>query len=283
MKPVLDLSVIVPVRNAEQILGRCLASIVRSGPREIIVVDGLSTDGTLDIAHRHGARILSDEGRGLPAARLMGAEAAEASKVALIDADVVLGDGDLERLLNEFERDDYTALQAGLHSVAGDGYWGQALAYHHRTGRSKDWFGVVATIVSRDALLHHRFDETFLSGEDIDLRWRLRNAGAKIGVSKETIVEHRFEDTWHFAKGQWLADGHGFGRMVSAHGLRAKLLFGLPLAAAVRGIALSIVRLQPRWIPYYACFAVWNYIGLFSELVERRARARGELPSQAAT
>jgi glycosyltransferase involved in cell wall biosynthesis len=279
----LDLSVVVPVRDAERLLDACLTSIADSKPREIIVVDGMSTDGTLGIARRHGARILSDEGRGLPVARLLGAEAAQSRWVALIDADVVLGEGDLERLLHEVRHDGYTALQAGLRSVSGRGYWGRALVHHHRTGRSKDWFGVVATIFEREALLQHRFDERFLSGEDIDLRWRLRKAGAKIGVSRQTVVQHRFEDTWEFAKGQWLADGHGFGRMVSAHGIRAKLLFALPLAAGVRGVALSIARLQSRWIPYYACFTVFNYMGMFSELAARRARRAAGLLADART
>jgi glycosyltransferase involved in cell wall biosynthesis len=267
----LDLSVIVPARNAEALLGDCLHSIARSQPREIIVVDGDSSDRTVEIARGHGARVLSDGGRGLPAARLMGADAAQSPWVALIDADVRVADGDLERLLGEVRRDRYTALQAGLRSVSGDGYWGQALAHHHRTGRSKDWFGVVATIIDRETLLEHGFDARFLSGEDIDLRWRLRDAGAKLGVSKATVVEHRFDDTWQFAKGQWLADGHGFGRMVGAHGVRAKLLLGLPLAAGVRGVLLSLARRQPRWIPYYACFVAFNYVGLVRELAGARA------------
>src|SRR3954454_8246350 len=269
---VLDISVVVPARNAEHLLGDCLRSIAWSQPREIIVVDGNSTDATADIAARHGAVVLSDGGRGLPAARLMGAQAASSTWVALIDADVRLAEGDLSRLLDEMQRDGYAALQAGLRSVAGEGYWGQALAEHHRTGRSKEWFGVVATVFDREILLEHGFDTRFLSGEDIDLRWRLREAGAKLGVSRETIVEHRFEDTWDFAKGQWLADGHGFGRMVTAHGVRAKLLLGLPLAAGVRGSLLSLVRRQPRWIPYYACFVVFNYAGLFRELARPPAR-----------
>jgi glycosyltransferase involved in cell wall biosynthesis len=268
----LDLSVVVPARNAEHLLDACLSSIAASHPREIIVVDGMSTDGTPDIARRYGALILSDEGRGLPAARLMGAQAATSRRLALIDADVVVGEGDLERLLDEYCRDGYTALQAGLFSESGPGYWGRALVHHHRTGRSKDWFGVVATIVERDALLRYGFDARFLSGEDIDLRWRLRKAGAKIGVSRETVVEHRFDDTWEFAKGQWLADGRGIGRMVSAHGIRAKLLLGLPLAAGLRGVLLGLVGRQPRWVPYFACFVVFNYVGLFSELAKRSAR-----------
>jgi glycosyltransferase involved in cell wall biosynthesis len=270
----LDVSVIVPARNAEHLIGDCLRSIAWSAPREIIVVDGESSDRTAEIARRHGARVLSDGGAGLPAARLMGARAARSAWVALIDADVVLAESDLARLVDEAHHEGYAALQAGLRSVSGHGYWGQALVQHHRTGRSKDWFGVVATAFDRETLLQHGFDARFLSGEDIDLRWRLRDAGAKIGVSRRTVVEHRFEDTWEFAKGQWLADGHGFGRMIGAHGLRAKLLLGLPLAAGLRGALLSLARGQPRWIPYYACFVLFNYVGLVREVADHRRRIR---------
>jgi len=270
----LDVSVVVPTRNAESLIDDCLASIRRSNPREIIVVDGLSSECTVEIARRHGATVLSDEGRGLPAARRMGAEAASSRLVALIDVDVRLGEGDLERLLAEFREEGYTALQAGLHSVSGSGYWGRALAHHHRTGRSKDWFGVVATVFDRETLLTHGFDERFLSGEDVDLRWRLQRAGAKIGVSRRTVVEHRFEDSWKFAKGQFVADGHGLGRMVANHGVRATILLGLPAAAAVRGMVLSLVRLSPQWIPYYLVFAVYNYLAMGRELVGHLSRAR---------
>ena len=271
----LDVSVVVPTRNAERLIDECLASIQRSNPREIIVVDGESTDRTVEIARRYGAVVLSDGGQGLPAARRMGAEAASSALVALVDVDVRLGDGDLEQLLAEFHDEGYTALQAGLHSVSGSGYWGRALADHHRTGRSKNWFGVVATVFDRDTLLRHGFDDRFLSGEDIDLRWRLQNAGAKIGVSRKTVVEHRFEDSWEFAKGQFVADGHGLGRMVSNHGVRAKLLLGLPVAAAVRGIALSLFRLRPQWVPYYLAYAFYNYVAMGRELAGRVAGEAG--------
>ena len=270
----LDLTVIVPARNAEHLLSDCLRSVAWSAPAEIIVVDGKSTDRTVEIAQMHGARVLSDDGRGLPAARLMGAEAARTPWVALVDADVVLGEDDLARLLAEARNEGYSALQAGLRSVSGKGYWGQALVAHHRSGRSKNWFGVVATVAERETLMKHGFDARFLSGEDIDLRWRLREAGAKIGVSRRTVVEHRFEDSWAFAKGQWLADGHGFGRMIQAHGPRAKLLLGLPLAAGARGSLLSLGRLQPRWLPYYACFVLFNYVGLARELAGEGRRRR---------
>ncbi len=270
----LDISVVVPVRNAENLLEACLESISRCEPREVIVVDGMSTDATLDIARRYTTRILSDEGRGLPAARLLGAKAATCRWVALIDADVVLPDGALEKLFEEFLSDGYTALQAGLHSVGESDYWGNALATHHRWGRSKHWFGLVATIFEREFLLEHGFDERFVSGEDIEMRWRLEQAGAKIGVSTKTIVTHRFQDGFAFARGQWAADGAGLARMVSKHPTSGAWLLGLPLVGGVRGIGLSLVRGQPRWIPYFVCFIVFNYVAIVRELVGHRRRSR---------
>jgi glycosyltransferase involved in cell wall biosynthesis len=271
----LDVSVIVPARNAERLLDECLLSIVRSQPREIIVVDGNSTDRTREIAARYPVCLLSDQGRGLPVARLLGAEAAASSRVALIDADVVLPKGALGALLDEFTEGGYLALQAGLRSTSGPGYWGQALVQHHRTGRSKDWFGLVATVFDRDALLRHGFDQRFLSGEDIELRWRLEHSRTKVGVSRRTVVIHRFaDDSFSFARGQFLADGHGLGRMVAKHGWRGSWLLALPLAAGLRGMVLSLVRGGPRWIPYYALYAFYNYVGMVAALRNAAAGSR---------
>ncbi len=261
-----DLTVVVPVRNAEAMLEECLASISRQGVGDVIVVDGVSTDATLSIARRYTDHILSDEGRGLPAARSIGAKAASTRWVALIDADVVLPDRSLAALLGEFLEGGYTALQAGLESEAGPGYWGQALAHHHRTGRSRYWFGLVATIFEREALLTHGFDAAFESGEDIELRWRLARAGARAGVSRSTIVRHRFGSTFDFARGQFRADGKGLARMIRKHGRNGARLLLLPGAAGARGIVLSLFRLQPKWIPYYVSFTILNYSAMLGEL-----------------
>ncbi len=270
----LDLSVIIPVRNAEDILEGCLESIVAAQPREIIIVDGMSTDGTLDIASRYPTLVISDEGKGLPAARMMGARAAQSRWIALIDADVVFPEGALESLYAEFTSQGYAGLQAGQHSTSGPGYWGQALTFHHRNSRSKSWFGLVATIMERDVFLAHGLDSTFLSGEDIEFRWRLADAGLKIGVSPSTVVEHRYGDTWEFAKGQFTADGKGLARMVVQRGVRAAHLGLLPLAAGVRGIGISVAKRQPKWIPYFLAFVGYNYGAFFGvlakDLVARR-------------
>jgi glycosyltransferase involved in cell wall biosynthesis len=256
---VLDLTVIVPVRNAEGFIETCLPSIAQSQPAELIVVDGNSTDRTVEIARRYTERVFSDNGRGVAAARMLGAAAASRKTIALIDVDIVLPDGALADLLEDFQSGGYTALQAGLLSVAGPGYWGQALAFHHNHGRSKHWPGVMATIFDRDVFLGHGLDERFASGEDIELRWRLQRAGSKLGVSQRTIVTHRFEDTFACARGQFVADGQGLARMVFKHGWRAAMLLGIPAVGAVRGTGLSLLHRQPRWIPYFLTYGILNY------------------------
>lgn len=274
-----ELTVVVPVRNAAAFLHDCLASLLAERSAEIVVVDGCSTDGTLEIVGKYPVRVLSDGGRGVAAARLLGAQAAQTPWIALVDVDVVVDPGDLAALLAEAIDGGYTALQAGLESTSGPGYWGRALVQHHRTGRSRYWFGLAATVFDREAFLGLGLDETFMSGEDIELRLRMERDGARFGVSSRTIVSHRFGDTFDFARGQFLADGAGLARTALKHGWRAAPLLALPSAAAARGAALSVMRRQPQWIPYYGAFLAFNWLGMARQLtgtlVKRGDRAHG--------
>ena len=155
-------------------------------------------------------------------------------------------------------------LQAGLHSEGGQDYWSRALAQHHRWGRSKNWFGLVATIFERQTLLDIGFDERFVSGEDIELRWRMVKAGHKVGVSRSTVVTHRFVGGgFALARAQFDMDGRGLASMVVKNGWRGLPLLALPAAAAVRGIvsawrgsgpngcrttsASPLVTMRPSW------------------------------------
>ncbi len=269
-----DVTVVVPVRNAAAFIEGCLESVLASRPAEVIVVDGRSTDATLDIARRFPVRLLDDGGRGVAAARLMGVEAASTAWVALVDVDVLLPPGALAALLDEAVRDGYTALQAGLKSTSGPGYWGRALVDHHRSGLSKHWFGLVATVIRRDAFLAHGLDVSFASGEDIEMRFRMERRGEHIGVSDRTIVPHRFGDTFEFARGQFLADGAGLARMAIKHGWRAAPLLALPAAAAARGTMRSLVLGRPQWVPYYATFLALNWFAMGRQLLAQVLRRR---------
>ena len=122
---------VVPVRNGESLLPGCLTALRRNGVEHIVVVDGRSSDRSRAIAAELGTVVLDDEGRGLPYARSFGVRTAATDLVVLVDVDVVFPDGAVSALVREFLDGGYAALQAGLESVGGPGYWGQAPP--HRT------------------------------------------------------------------------------------------------------------------------------------------------------
>lgn len=270
-----DISVVVPARNAEAQIRRCLESIRRCEPAEIIVVDGESTDKTREIAQELADSVLSDSGGGVALARNLGAEAARNRFVAFIDVDIELPPGALGTLLDELIEADADAIQAQLRSEDSGDYWSRALTAHHAGGRSKRWFGLVCTVFAREEYLRHRLDPSFRSGEDIDMRYRLQKAGARILVSERVVVAHRFETGFSFAQNQWLADGAGLGRMVRRHGAAVLYLLLMPLGGAVAGILRSIPG-DVKFIPYYVLYCLLNYVGIVEGLMDGAVKASSD-------
>lgn len=83
------LSVVIPVLNAARTLPACLAAFSRRTGIEIIISDGGSTDGSLDVAARNGGRIMTgSSGRGAQLAR--GASAAHGDWLLFLHADTIL-------------------------------------------------------------------------------------------------------------------------------------------------------------------------------------------------
>ncbi len=86
-------SVIIPNYNYARTLDLCLSALERQDyPRiEVIVVDDRSTDDSVEIAHRHGVRVLvTDTNIGAPAARNLGVEHARGEVLFFLDSDVAL-------------------------------------------------------------------------------------------------------------------------------------------------------------------------------------------------
>jgi cellulose synthase/poly-beta-1,6-N-acetylglucosamine synthase-like glycosyltransferase len=95
------ISVVVPTLNEEKYISSCLGSLEKQdfeGNFEVIVVDGGSSDSTVELAKLAADKIIIYKRRPVGDARNLGAKLAEAGTVAFIDADTIASENWLSNI-----------------------------------------------------------------------------------------------------------------------------------------------------------------------------------------
>lgn len=99
----MKITVVIPARNEEQSLGEVIEQAIPHCD-EVVVVDGCSTDGTVEVAKRLGARVVTDNGKGKGDAIRVGADAASHEIVVFVDADCSHDPADVPKLAAPIQR-----------------------------------------------------------------------------------------------------------------------------------------------------------------------------------
>lgn len=200
-----DLVVVVPVRDRPEALDRCLAALAGSGATRIVVVDDGSVDAAAHaaVAARHGAHLVRRERSGGPAAaRMTGWRALDPRPefVAFVDSDVTL-----ERwgaLLGHFSAPRCGLVAPRVVHRAGEGTVDRYEAVASpldlgpdpapiRAGTRVSYVPAAALVVRATAFDQvGGFDETLDVGEDVDLLWRLADAGWRCRYEPAAVVVH---------------------------------------------------------------------------------------------
>jgi GT2 family glycosyltransferase len=200
----ISLSVIVPVHNNSRDLKECLSAIkAASLPNtEIIVVDDASTDDTFPTASGSGVRTLRlEKNSGAAAARNYGARHARGEVLFFVDADVVIPLGAVKRVIEVFEENPALTAVFGSYDAAprakGTVSQYRNLLHHfvHQNGKSEAstfWAGCGAirrTVFEKvGGFAERRYRHPSI--EDIELGYRLRQAGHRIRLDKSLQVTH---------------------------------------------------------------------------------------------
>ncbi len=205
-----SVSIIVPVYNRAGEIGDCLAALFDldypESRREIIVVDDASTDNSAQVVRTYPVRLLTGaENEGQSAARNRGVEAARGEIVAFIDSDCIADPDWLSALVPPFA-DPRVALVGGYvgawsHQTRLDRFEavGSPLNMGDRPligegDRSVLYVPTCNMLVRRSAYLATPWgglDPARRVGEDVDLCWRLMDAGHRILYLPRGRVRHR--------------------------------------------------------------------------------------------
>jgi glycosyltransferase involved in cell wall biosynthesis len=202
------ISVIIPARQAALTLPACLKSLQAcaepgsdSPPYECIVVDDASGDDTAATALQYGARLITLQTRcGPAAARNRGAAAARGDVLFFVDADVQVRQGTLARIARQLGGSESPDAVIGSYddTPASRSFFSlyRNLLHHyvHQTSRQTAqtfWAGCGAIRRSAFAAVGG-FSEAYHqpSVEDIELGYRLREAGYRITLDKQLQVTH---------------------------------------------------------------------------------------------
>lgn len=259
-------SVIVPARNEAADIEACVTSILAQEFEwglEVLVVDGMSSDETAELARKAGAVTIPNPDRLTPAALNRGLEAARGSIVVRFDAHSEMPTRYVDRLVNALGEEAGAVNVGGWADVRGSGPWSRAIAAALRSpagvGNPRLWrrprpgtgrrdvetvpFGCFPVEALRRA---GGWREDLVRNQDFELNHRLRRAGGRIVFDPDVcFVYHPRESLVALARQYW-----GFGRYkavtlaLAPESLRLRQLAPIGLLA-VLAAALGPTRAAP--------------------------------------
>jgi glycosyltransferase involved in cell wall biosynthesis len=235
-------SVQICTLNEEANIADCLDTVVANGPAEILVIDGGSSDRTVEIAETYGARILAAGRLGLGPSRRLGYMSTSQTYSAFVDADDRLGPDWLSTMVRELEEGGYSALQSQLRSADTGSFWGRGwneyLVESVRPQADTNMVGRPAIFVT--AALQSDESELISLDEDTHLSRRFELQGLRQGIGSAVAYRH-CEDTWAENTRKWQSYGRGYRGFVREHperrnSLLQHMLVTVPVGRSVRPV-----------------------------------------------
>jgi glycosyltransferase involved in cell wall biosynthesis len=228
-------SVVVATHGRAQLLGRLVRALEAQdgvGRFEVIIVDDASTDHTWDElqhlaadAHVPLEPLRQARNRGPAAARNAGWRAARAALIAFTDDDCVPQPGWLATLVDGLSNADMVqgrTLPIPEREV-GRGPFSRSLWIHEEEGRYETCnMGYRRAVLENVGGFDERFELPF--GEDIDLAWRAKEAGARASFDRNALVYHDVFPSSYLAHLRDTRRREGLVRALSLHpGLRGHM------------------------------------------------------------
>lgn len=197
-------SIIVPTKNEDQNIARCLKSIKRqkySGKIETIVVDNFSSDNTLKLAKKYTKNGFS-KGPERSTQRNFGAQIAKGKYLLFIDADMELKPNAVAKCISLISPT-RNAPAPTSQMLAGAGgpislkehsqgttFWGKALALERNCYQDVPWLMAARFFPRKEFLKIGGYDPKLIAAEDWDLTLRFTKEGFPTLTTQTPQITH---------------------------------------------------------------------------------------------
>lgn len=254
------ISVIIPVRNEADKIEHCLRAVFSQSlkPYEVIVVDGHSTDMTVEKARKFSVKILYEDSHNRAGGCQIGLESATGDYVSFIDADCIPEKNWLVKLVREF--DDGIAGVAGDFTYLGEGLWVKSINLTLTTflsGTNQKRLKIKSFVKSigigspigmcrrKDLLEVGGFNKSLTGAEDLELDSRLLTIGKILFIPDAVMLHSHTDSLKDFSKkmynyGGWRRESKVWGPQFIVQLLLPLLLLSLVLTPWILSCAFLL-------------------------------------------
>ena len=274
-------SVIVPVYNAERTIGQCLDALtsqtIGRSDYQILLVDDGSTDGTAGIAGRYqGITLIKQDNAGPAAARNSGVSRAGAPIIVFTDSDCAPQPDWLEKMIGPLETDPKVTAVKGAYLTRQKQIAARFVQREYedkydllKKRKNIDFIDTYSAAFRRDIFLQFNgYDTSFkvACAEDVELSYRMHNAGHKMIFAPQALVYHFHPETlaayfrkkYKFAYWRMLAVRKNPNKMVSDSHTPQVMKLQLLLAPGI--IALLLMGLVNIFFFYASVVAILIFL-----------------------
>ena len=264
-------SIIIPVLNNPKGLRRCIEALRGQGLAfELIVVDNGSTDETCAVAELHADRVLICPKLTIGALRNQGAQVAKGQILVFTDSDQRPAEGWLASGLEALAREESAGmLGARYHAPEGSSWvaktWDLQRRYSDVPG-DIGWLEAGNLFVKRAAFERvGGFRTDLVASEDVDLSFRVRNAGFRVicdpkiinyhDGDPQTLIDFFRKERWRGSSGwkAWATQGYPLSELpgllwpfwvvLGLVGVALGASLGTWMLGMVQGITISLLLL----------------------------------------
>jgi biofilm PGA synthesis N-glycosyltransferase PgaC len=270
-----SLTVLIPAYNEEKVIGQTLQSLASQTlqPDSILVVDDGSSDDTGRIAADYGAKVVRPvSNTGSKAAAInFGLPSVETEWLVTLDADTTLAPDALEQIVNAAQEQNAGAACGLVLPQRIRTLWERArfVEYLLAFGMIKpvqDWYRFPMVASGCFALYRTEIIRilggfpTETVGEDLDLTWRLYEAGESVKYASRAVCYPVEPPNLHFMRKQLTRWSHGFAQNVRLHRRR---LLGVPMLRSfviIASLDAVLALLYVALTPVLVVTRGWRYL-----------------------